>query len=76
MKATIEFSLPEDGYQYERASMAMAMTVFIDEFSEYLRNLDRGKVSNTWENPEDAIAGIRMNWFALAEEFNVKFGEE
>jgi len=76
MKATIEFSLPEEEYQYERANMAMAMTVFIEEFSEYLRKLDRGKVPNTWEKPEDAIAGIRMNWLALAEEFNVKFGEE
>lgn len=57
MKAILEFTLPEDNPEFQRACQAADAFCAINEFSEYLRGQEK------YADPPDDIHMIRGKWY-------------
>jgi hypothetical protein len=61
MKATLEFTLPEDTYEFHQASNAGQAFSAIEEFSSYLR----GQEKHVEPAERDDLAAVRRMWFEI-----------
>ena len=67
MKVTIEFDLPEDRYEYERAIEGKKWQWFADAFSDYLRKQEKYNENLTDEQFE-ILTQIREKFHELMKE--------
>lgn len=65
MKAILEFNLPEDQEDLDRANAALSLCSFIYDFDQYLR----GQYKYA-EKPDD-IEKIREKWYDLQRDENI-----
>ena len=59
MKATLEFTLPEDRDEYRTANQAGAMRSALDAFAEYLR----GQVKYVEPHERDSMETVRERFY-------------
>lgn len=69
MKATFEFNLPEDQYEYEVMSQASKSQRMLWEFSQQLR--EWRKYGHNFKDASDAVSGIQDEFFRLLNNYEV-----
>lgn len=65
MKATLEFSLPEEQYAYKAANLSSEMSGVIWDLDAFLRSgIKYGREGEEWKTPEALAAHIRREYLA------------
>ena len=72
MKVTIEFALPDDQEQYDKAAQWQRVWSVIGEMDHYLRTMHRGKGRPLTEAEADAIQDLWMKWHEILDENHVR----
>ena len=71
MKATLEFNLPEDNYDYKLANNAQSMHTILWEMSQWLRSKVKYASDDMSEEEYRAYENCRNELLRLLEEENV-----
>jgi hypothetical protein len=69
MKATLEFTLPEDQNDYEIAIQAQRVQAFLYDFSQQLRSWY--KYHHDFKDADDALSQIRDEFYKLSNEHSI-----
>jgi len=69
MKATLEFTLPEDQNDYEVAIQAQRVQAFLYDFSQQLRSWY--KYHHDFKDADDALSQIRDEFYKLSNENSI-----
>jgi hypothetical protein len=69
MKATLEFTLPEDQNDYEVAIQAQRVQAFLYDFSQQLRSWY--KYHHDFKDADDALIQIRDEFYKLSNEHSI-----
>jgi hypothetical protein len=69
MKATLEFTLPEDQNDYEVAIQAQRVQAFLYDFSQQLRSWY--KYHHDFKDADDALGQIRDEFYKLSNEHSI-----
>jgi hypothetical protein len=69
MKATLEFTLPEDQNDYEVAIQAQRVQAFLYDFSQQLRSWY--KYHHDFKDADDALSQIRDEFYKLSNEHSI-----
>ena len=70
MKATLEFTLPEENQEFETAANASQLASVITDFDRYIRNLR--KYDNNLESVDKVLDQLHMELWALVNQYSVQ----
>lgn len=73
MKATLEFSLPDEGTELDRALKAGDMQLVITEMDNYLRNKIKYAPETMSDVEREAYQSVRDRLTELCNEYDVRF---
>ena len=62
MKATLTYNLPEEAYEFKRASQSLELTSALWNISQYLREVDKYEAGHTIEQIREKFHGILLDY--------------
>lgn len=74
MKATLEFNLPDDNYQFKKATQGADLSVIISSLDNVLRGYL--KYGHTFKTADEAIQNIRENLIHDMQSYNIDIHSE
>jgi len=73
MKAILEFNLPDDNYQFKKATQGADLSVIISSLDNVLRGYL--KYGHPFKNADEALESIRANLHEDLEDHNINIFE-